>query len=72
MPFQPAIKTLETEERRLNLKIVIRAPNRQELDEGNKRSGGVEENKERHERNPRFEQSVLNILHWLLPIGSPK
>lgn len=56
----------------LNLKTIITAPKRQKLEEGNEQSRGLEENKERHERNLCLEQRVLNILHWLLQIGHPK
>lgn len=56
----------------MNLKIVITAPKRQKLEEGNEQSRGLEENKERHERNLRFEHRVLNILHWLLQNGHLK
>lgn len=55
----------------MNLKIVIRVPNRQKLEEGNKQSRGVEGNKEWHERNPCFEQ-ILNVLRWLLQLGTQK
>jgi len=47
-------------------------PNRQKLEEGNKRSRDMEENKEKHERNLRFDQRVLNVLPQLLQIGHLK